>query len=160
AELDARLTAQIVEQLPPGRAADIIEEMEPDKAADILAGLSPEMSKDVLGEMPGKEAREVQELLRFEENSAVGMMTTDFIYVGETMTRAEVVEWIHSKGEDVKIEQLDTIFLVDGEKLSGIVAVPRLLLAPDGQVLAELKSEPLLSVTADEDEKEVFELFD
>jgi magnesium transporter len=159
AELDSRLTSQIVEKLEPGKAADIIEEMEPDKAADLLAGLSPEVSEDVLGEMPGEEAREVEALLKFDESSAGGMMTTDFVFVGETATRAEVVEWIRRK--EVKIEQLDTVFLIDGEaKLSGAVTVGRLLLAPPDQVMLELKSEPLVSVTPDADEKEVFELFD
>ncbi len=129
AELDSRLTSQIVEKMEPEKAADIIEEMEPDKAADVLADLSPEMSQDVLEEMPGKEAREVEALLSFDENSAGGMMTTDFVYVGETATRAEVVEWI--RGRDIKLEQLDTIFLIDADaKLSGAVAVARLLLAP------------------------------
>jgi magnesium transporter len=159
AELDSRLTSQIVEELAPGKAADIIEEMEPDKAADVLAGLTPEMSEDALGEMPGEEAREVAALLRFEGNSAGGMMTSDFIFVGGGATRTEVVEWIRSK--DVKIEQLDTIFLIDGDaKLSGTVAVAQLLLAPGHQAVAELKSEPLVSVPPDAGEKEVFELFD
>ncbi len=159
AELDSRLTSQIVEKLEPGKAADIIEEMEPDKAADVLAELSPEVSQDVLGEMPGDEAREVQALLKFDENSAGGMMTTDFIYVGETATRAEVVEWIRQ--QDVKLDQLDTIFLIDQlAKLSGTVAVGRLLVASEEQEMGGLKSEPLVSITADADEKEVFELFD
>jgi CBS domain-containing protein/sporulation protein YlmC with PRC-barrel domain len=159
AELDSRLTSQIVEKLEPGKAADIIEEMEPDNAADVLAELSPEVSQDVLGEMPGDEAREVQALLKFDESSAGGMMTTDFVYVGETATRAEVVEWI--RRQEVKIEQLDTVFLIDSNaKLSGTVTVGRLLLAPPEQEMVALKSEPLVSVTADADEKEVFELFD
>jgi magnesium transporter len=158
-ELDSRLTSQIVEKMEPARAADIIEEMEPDKAADVLAGLSPEASADVLDEMPGDEAREVQALLDFDENSAGGMMNTDFIFVGDTATRSEVIEWIRSR--EVDIEQLDSIFLIDEEaKLSGVVAVARLLLAPEGQRMIELKSEPLVSVLADENEKEVFELFD
>ena len=87
----------------------------------------------MLEELPGKEAREVETLLSFDENSAGGMMTTDFVYVGETATRAEVVDWI--RGRDIKLEQLDTIFLIDGDaKLSGAVAVARLLLteADDG----------------------------
>jgi magnesium transporter len=159
AELDSRLTSQIVEKLAPGKAADIIEEMEPDKAADVLADLSPEMSHDVLEEMPGEEAREVQALLNFEENSAGGMMSTDLIYVGETATRAEVVDWI--RGADFKIEQLDNIFLIDGNaKLSGAVPVARLLLAWEGQPLGELRTEPLVSVLPEENEKEVFALFD
>jgi Mg/Co/Ni transporter MgtE len=159
AELDSRLTSQIVEKLEPGKAADIIEEMEPDKAADVLAGLSPEVSQDVLGEMPGEEAREVQALLKFDESSAGGMMTTDFVFVGETATCAEVVEWV--RHQDVKIEQLDTIFLINaGAKLSGAVAVGRILLAPADETMTKLRSEPLVSVTPDADEKEVFELFD
>ena len=159
AELDSRLTSQIVEKMAPGKAADIIEEMEPDKAADVLANLSPQASQDVLEELPGEEAREVEALLSFDEHSAGGLMTTDFVYVGETATRPEVVEWV--RGRDIKVEQLDTIFLIDGNaKLSGAVAVGRLLLASDDQPLAELKLEPLVSVTPDAREKEVFALFD
>ena len=159
AELDKRLTTQIVETMDPERAADILEEMDPDQAADVLAGLTPESSRDVLSEMPGEEAREVRELLKFDENSAGGMMNTDFIYVGEAATREEVVAWIHEK--EVDLERLDTVFLIDGNaKLSGAVAVGRLLLAPGGERMDALKMEPLLSVQPDAGDKEVFELFD
>jgi CBS domain-containing protein len=159
AELDARLQAQIVEKLDPEKAADIIEEMAPDEAADLLADLSPETSRELLQEMPRDEAQEVRELLRFEENSAGGLMTTDFVLVGETATRAEVVEWI--RGHDVNPEQLDTVFLVDqGAGFTGAVALGRLLLAAEGQKLGELRTDPLVSIGPEADEKEVFELFD
>jgi CBS domain-containing protein len=159
AELDSRLSSQIFERMAPEKAADIIEEMEPDKAADLLAGLTPEMSQDVLEELPGKEAREVEALLSFDENSAGGMMTTDFVYVGETATRAQVVDWI--RGRDIKLEQLDTIFLIDADaKLSGAVAVARLLLTEATEGLVHLKSEPLVSIAPDANEKEVFAIFD
>jgi magnesium transporter len=159
AELDSRLTSQIVEKMAPGKAADIIEEMEPDKAADVLASLPPETSQDVLEELPGEEAREVEALLSFDEHSAGGLMSTEFVYVGETATRPEVVEWV--RGRDINVEQLDTIFLIDGNaKLSGAVPMGRLLLASDDQPLTDLKLEPLVSVTPDAREKEVFALFD
>jgi sporulation protein YlmC with PRC-barrel domain len=159
AELDSRLTSQIVEKMAPGKAADIIEEMEPDMAADVLGDLSPQASQDVLEELPGEEAREVEALLSFDENSAGGMMTTDFVYVGESATRAEVVDWIRDR--EVKVEQLDTIFVIDGNaRLSGAVPVGRLLLAAEDEALGHLKAEPLVSVAADAQEKEVFALFD
>jgi len=159
AELDKRLTSQIVETLDPEKAADILEEMDPDQAADILAGLRPETSREVLREMPGEEAREVRELLKFEENSAGGMMNTDFVYVGEKATCQEVIAWIQEK--DVDLEQLDTVFLIDRDaKLTGAVAVGRLLLAPAFEQMDALKSEPLLSVPPDAQDKEVFEIFD
>jgi CBS domain-containing protein len=159
AELDKRLTTQIVETMDPEKAADILEEMDPDQAADVIAGLTPESSQEVLREMPGEEAREVRELLKFDENSAGGMMNTDFIYVGEAATREEVLAWIDEKETD--LERLDTVFLIDGDaKLSGAVAVGRLLLAPPGEPMDALKMEPLLSVSPDAGDKEVFEIFD
>jgi Mg/Co/Ni transporter MgtE len=133
--------------------------MDPDQAADVIADMTPEKSRDVLSEMPGEEAREVRELLKFEENSAGGMMNTDFIYVGEAATRDEVVSWIQEK--DVDLERLDTVFLINKEaKLSGAVAIGRLLLAASDEVMETLKMEPLLSITPDAEDKDVFELFD
>src|ERR1700688_67559 len=148
AELDKRLTTQIVETLTPEKAADILEEMDPDQAADVLASLTPESSRDVLHEMPGDEAREVRALLKFDENSAGGMMNTDFIYVGEAATRDEVLAWIQEM--DVDLERLDTVFLIDREaKFSGAVAVGRLLFAAPEERMQALKMEPLLSVHPD-----------
>jgi magnesium transporter len=159
AELDTRLTTQIVEGLAPQKAADILEEMEPDQAADVIADMTPESSREVLSEMPGDEAREVRELLKFEENSAGGMMNTDFIYVGEIATRDEVLSWIRDM--DVDLERLDTIFLINGDaKLSGAVAIARLMLAAPDEPMENLKMEPLLSIAPDAGDEEVFELFD
>jgi magnesium transporter len=159
AELDKRLTTEIVENMAPEKAADILEEMDPDQAADVIAELTPESSREVLSEMPGEEAREVRELLKFEEDSAGGMMNTDFIYVGEAATRDEVISWIREK--DVDLERLDTVFLVDRDaKFSGAVPVGRLLFAAPDEPLESLKMEPLLSVPPDATQKEVFELFD
>lgn len=159
AELDKRLTTQIVETLAPEKAADILEEMEPDQAADVIAGMTPERSREVLREMPGEEAREVRELLKFEENSAGGMMNTDFIYVGEAATREEVLSWIREK--DVDLERLNTVFLINAEcSFSGAVSVGRLMLASADERMEALKMEPVLSVAADAQDKEVFELFD
>ena len=159
AELDQRLTTQIVEKLDPEKAADIIEEMAPDAAADLLADLSKETSEGVLEEMPNQEAAEVRELLAFDPSTAGGMMNTEFVFVSEVSTRNEVLEWM--KTQELNLEQLDTIVLIDKTaQFSGTVPVARMLLALADQKMGELKTEPLLSVTADAGEKDVFELFD
>jgi len=159
AELDERLTTQIVEKLDPEKAADILEEMAPDAAADLLADLSKETSEELLDEMPGREADEVRELLEFDPATAGGMMNTDFAYVGEASTREEVLEWM--RGQELNLDQLDTIVLLDSAaQFSGNVSVARLLLAASDQRMMELRMEPLLSASANADDKEVFELFD
>ena len=159
AELDERLTTQIVQKLDPGKAADILEEMAPDAAADLLADLPKETSEELLDEMPGLEADEVRELLAFDPATAGGMMNPDFVFVGETSTREEVLEWM--RNQELNLDQLDTIVLLDVKaQYSGAVPVARLLMAASDQPMAELKMEPLLSLPASADDKEVFELFD
>src|SRR5881398_498590 len=159
AELDERLTTQIVEKLDPEKAADILEEMAPDAAADLLAELPKETSEELLDEMPGQEANEVRELLEFDPATAGGMMNTEFIFVGESSRREEVLEWMRE--QEFNLDQLDTIVLLDSSaQFSGAVPVARLLLAASDQRMTELKTEPLLSLPPNADDKEVFELFD
>ncbi len=159
AELDERLTTQIVEKLDPEKAADIIEEMAPDAAADLLADLSKEASEEVLDEMPNQEANEVRELLAYDPSTAGGMMNPEFVFVSEQSAREEVLQWM--RNQDLNLEQLDTIVLIDKmANFSGTVPVARMLLAAPEQHMSEMKTEPLISVTADASEKDVFELFD
>src|SRR5579864_5450832 len=128
AELDERLTTQIVEKLDPEKAADILEEMAPDAAADLLADLPKKTSDELLEEMPGQEADEVRELLSFDPSTAGGMMNTEFVFVGESSTRDEVLAWVRSL--DLNHDQLDNIVLLDhAAKFSGTVSVARLFLA-------------------------------
>ncbi len=159
AELDERLTTQIVEKLDPEKAADIIEEMAPDAAADILADLPKETSEELLEEMPNQEATEVRELLAFDPATAGGMMNTEFAFVSESTTRDVVLEWLRK--QEFSLELLDTIVLIDKlGRFAGAVPVARLLLAAPEQLMSELKTDPLVSITADGSEKDVFELFD
>jgi len=159
AELDERLTTQIVEKLDPEKAADILEEMAPDAAADLLADLPKETSEELLEEMPGQEAEEVRELLAFDPATAGGMMNTEYVYVGESSARDEVLDWVRSL--ELNLDQLDTIVLLNNAaEFAGTVSVARLMLAHPEQPVKELRSEPLLSISAEADEKDVFELFD
>ncbi len=159
AELDERLTTQIVEKLDPEKAADIIEEMAPDAAADLLADLPKETSDELLEEMPNREANDVRELLAFDPSTAGGMMNTEFAFVSESVSRDEVLDWLRK--QDFNLEQLDTIVILDKlGHFSGTVPIARILLAAPEQHMIELKTEPLVSITVDSNEKDVFELFD
>jgi magnesium transporter len=159
AELDERLTTQIVEKLDPEKAADIIEEMAPDAAADLLADLPKETSEELLEEMPNQEANDVRELLAFDPSTAGGMMNTEFAFVSESITRDEVLEWLRK--QEFNLEHLDTIVILDKlGHFAGAVPIARILLAASEQHMSGLKTDPLLSISSDANEKDVFELFD
>jgi magnesium transporter len=98
-------------------------------------------------------------LLSFDPSTAGGMMNTEYVFVGEGSRREEVLAWVRS--QELNLDQLDTIVLLDAKaEYSGTVSIARLMLAAPDQTMKELRSEPLLSIPADADEKDVFELFD
>ena len=159
AELDKRLQTQVVEKLDPEKAADIIEEMRPDEAADLLANLTPEARGDIIEEMPGRDAHEVRQLLRFEHDTAGGMMNTEVVTVSDDATRGEVVDYI--RFHEIPLDQLDNVILINRDSvLTGTVRLPKLLLADAEQKMVELVSDSHVSIQPEATDREVFELFD
>ena len=159
AELDKRLQTQVVEKLDPEKAADIIEEMRPDEAADLLANLTPEARGDIIEEMPGRDAQEVRDLLRFEHDTAGGMMNTEVVTVSDDATRGEVVDYI--RFHEIPLDQLDNVILINRDAvLTGTVRLPKLLLSDPEQKMLELISDSHVSILPDATDREVFELFD
>jgi len=158
-EVKPRLRASILESLGIHRAADIVEEMQPDAAADLLAALPEETTTELLQGMNSEEAAEIGELLEHAENSAGGMMTTEYIALPHTADAASARSLLRSIPE--LPEHFTTLFLVDeGGVLMGSITLARLIVAPEGQILSTLKSEPVLSLFEESPEKDVIDLFD
>lgn len=157
-EIPTRMQAALLESIPAEKASDIIEEMPPDEAADVLHELPPETSAELLAGMESDEAKEVRELLGFEENTAGAMMTTDYIAVDEGSRLASVIEAL--RGFEGQVESIHQICLTGpNHLLTGAVPLARILLAPSDAVLKDLAGDPLISVQSHADEKEVVELF-
>jgi magnesium transporter len=110
---------QILRAMEPERAADVLEEMEPDEAADALQNVGGEEAADLLGRMDREDASEVQELLGYPEDSAGGLMTTDYVSVPDWATAGEVVEALRRQArlarageEDPLPDALAEVFVV------------------------------------------------
>src|SRR6266540_7548275 len=98
-EMAAARQAQILGDMDEERAADILEHMSPDEAADVLGDLPEEKAEDLLNRMEDDEQFEVAELLPYADDTAGGLMTTEFVTlprdltVGEELVRlSEMVE--------------------------------------------------------------------
>jgi sporulation protein YlmC with PRC-barrel domain len=158
-EVDPKLQKALLEKLDEEKIADIVEEMDPGAAADLLAELSEERSDAILEEMEPEERQEVEELLEFDENSAAGCMTTDFISVDMNATVGQAVEALRNFDGDP--ESVTEIYLVDeNQVLHGTVSLARMLMAlPETQmkVLAEPR---ILSCPADLHQNDLAEQFD
>jgi magnesium transporter len=158
-EIDPKMQASILESLEPEKAADIVEEMAPDEAADILSELEEETSEEILDEMDSAPKTEVRELLEFEEDTAGGMMNTEFVSLHDNASVMDALAAL--KGNEDLLESLNTLFLVDGdERLTASIPLARLFIASGGAKLKELASETLIQVSVDEKRDRITELFD
>jgi sporulation protein YlmC with PRC-barrel domain/CBS domain-containing protein len=156
---DPKMQANILESLEPEKAADIVEEMAPDEAADILSELEEETSEEILDEMDSAPKTEVRELLEFREDTAGGMMNTEYVALHDAATVADAMSAF--RGNEDLLETLNTLFLVDSEeRLSAAIPLARLFIASGNARLKELASDTLIQVTVDEKQDRVTELFD
>src|SRR5207302_8133593 len=108
-EVEPNIQASILESLETEKAAEIVEEMAPDEAADVLAELEEETSEDILEEMQHQPKAEVRELLEFEEDTAGGMMNTEYVALNEHATVGDALNAL--RGNEELLENLNTLFL-------------------------------------------------
>ena len=157
-EIPTRMQVALLNSLSAGKAADIVEEMAPDEAADVLQELPPETSAEVLANMEAEEAEEVRELLGFEENTAGGFMTTEFIVSLETATVEAAVEAL--KNFSGALESVHSIFLIGPNLvLTRVVPIALLLVSDKDAVLGSLVGDPAISVPFHADKKTVINMF-
>ena len=158
-EIDPKLQVSILSSLDSDRAADIVEEMDPDAAADLLGDMAPEASQEILTEMQPEERAEVTELMTFEEDTAAGRMTTDYMALGPAAKVEDAIEML--RNFEGGVESVSTIYIIgEKEKLLGSVPLAKIVLAPPGTPLMMLSTGHLTTVRPGADEKEVAELFD
>jgi Mg/Co/Ni transporter MgtE len=133
--------------------------MDPDAAADLLGDMHPDDSQEILTEMQPEERAEVAELMNFEEDTAAGRMTTDYMALGPNAKVEDAIEML--RNFEGGVESISTIYIVgDKDKLLGAVPLAKIVLAPSGTPLMMLSTGHLTTVHPGADEKTVAELFD
>lgn len=154
ARLDEPEQARFLERFGPARIAPIVNEMAPDDRADLIDAL-PELVGDELLETMNPEAvAEVEELAQWAEDTAGGLMTTEYISVPLGLTVQEVIERIREGSE-----QAETVYYVyvldDDRRLLGIASIRDLLLASADDPLSEVMAENVHTVRPDTDQEVV-----
>lgn len=146
----------ILETIPDERAADILEEMTPDEATDLLADMSEGKADTLLGQMDEAEAQEVRQLMRYDENSAGGIMTTDFV---SALPDMEVEDVIGANRDTFMstdlIYYIYVVEAVDTNKLLGIITVRDLLVHDPDDRVGDFMLKEFISVRPGENKKEV-----
>ena len=153
-EVEPEYQAHLVEGMTDEKVADLLEEMEPDEAADLLAELPPERSHDLLEMMEQDEAADVRRLLTYPEDSAGGIMTTEYAEVRPEMTAAEALTYLRESCSDA-----ETVFYVyvtdEQDHLLGIVSLRSLVFSDPSARVAEFMTRRIVSVELTEGQEEI-----
>lgn len=138
-EMSTEAQAQILEGLNEERAADILEEMSPDDAADVLDQLPDEKSEQLFALMEDEEKADVAELMRFENDTAGGLMTTEFVVFPKDLTVGETIARLREMAETPNM--IYYLYVVEEEeswRICGVISLRSLILANPTFKLSEV----------------------
>lgn len=150
-ELEDEEAAEVAGRLSIDTLGSILDEMESDEAADLLGDLEPAQAAQVLAQMA--DADEVKPLLLHADETAGGLMTSEYIALRSTMTVAQALDSIRYWAPDTAA--IHFLIVVDRDnRLSGIINLIELIKAPPERRLSEIMSPDVLRVPASADQEE------
>jgi CBS domain-containing protein len=153
-EVEPEFQAELIEHMSDEKVADLLEEMEPDEAADLLGDLPKERKEDLLDLMEKEDADDVRKLLTYPEDSAGGIMTTEYASIQPDLTASEAIKQLHGMADEV--ETMFYVYVVDAEQhLIGTFSLNNLIFAKPGQMVSDFMTKHLITVNLTDDQETV-----
>ena len=119
----------MIESMEVNDAAAIFNEMESDDQADLLTELDPEDAKAIISKMEPEEAEDVKKLIKYDPESAGGLMITEFLTFDESMSVEDVVTNLRENAEEYEDYNVQYIYVVSKRRFVGVLRMKDLLLS-------------------------------
>jgi magnesium transporter len=153
-EVETDFQASLVENMSDEKVADLLEEMEPDEAADLLAELPEGRSRGLLALMNKENAADVRLLLQYPDDSAGGIMTTEYACVPPDVTAEQAIKILRETAGDA--ETIFYVYVTDPlDHLLGVFSISNLIFADPVFLVSEFMETRVKSVRLDDDQDEV-----
>ncbi|MFC1530457.1 magnesium transporter [Gemmatimonadota bacterium] len=157
AEMEETARTPVVELVPPRDLAELVEEMPTDDAADLVGDLDEAAAEEVLSHVAEEERQEIRELLSYDEETAGGLMESDYVAVRQDATVSIAIEAIRRAVEEV--EPIYYVYVVDDQGiLTGLLRLRDLLLSPGSRRVEEFMWTDITSVPLEMDQEDVARL--
>lgn len=158
AEMDAELHPErLLDSLHPEKLSDIVEELDYDDATDLLGQLSQERQEEILEDLDAEDAHHIRKLLNYPDDSAGGLMNTQFIKISSALTKKEAIDEIIRQSEEM--EEFYTVYVIDpSDRLIGLVSLKDIIKSKYTVHIRELVRDEYIYVFTDTDQEEVARL--
>ncbi|MDH3292012.1 MAG: magnesium transporter [Gemmatimonadota bacterium] len=145
--LSSAQAVEIIEELTAANAAAILEEIPSADRVDLLADLESADAAAILDAMPVEQADDARRLLQYPEDTAGGVMITEYLSFAEHLTVGDVVEDMRAHGERYSDYDIQYAYVTDAERrLAGVLRLRDLLLARTTQTVGAIMMRDPLSV--------------
>lgn len=153
-ESEEKTQIRILDLLRNHRIINVFSYMSKDDIVDILGLINIGKSKELINLMKdGKDKKVITELLGYEDDTAGGIMTTEYIALKKDLTVSQAL--LKLKEIVSKSEVIETIFVNDNKKIIGIANLRDILISPDSTKLEEITNTNFISVEPETDQEEV-----
>ncbi|MFO7560687.1 MAG: magnesium transporter [Desulfobacterales bacterium] len=153
-ELDKDTLLDLIEDLDIDLLVNILQHMQTDDVADLIGKLPLEKSDAILERMEKKESDEVEDLLRYGDDTAGGIMVPEFISLDQDMTAKEAIESIQTEHQDV---EMPFYLYVEDQygSLVGVISLRQLVVVAPATPLKDFMATDVISVQTSVDQEEV-----
>ena len=156
--MDVEIQQFIITSLSEKDAGVIIDNLMADDATDLLEEMPANMVKRLLAAASPETRRDINNLLRYPEDSAGSIMTVEFVDLKENLTVGQAIERIRNIGVDS--ETINICYVLDARrKLIGTVALRYLLLSQPDDIIGDIMHENVISINTMMDQEEVARQF-
>jgi len=153
-ELEPMLAAVLIAKLDTKKALGILEKMPADEVADILGDLPSEKSQQLLSLMRVRKATQIRKLLQHRDETAGGLMTTEFIALPQNLTAEQVISRLREIEPDA--ETIYYLYVVDeAGHLAGVLSLRRLITSPPDKLISEIMIKENITVSPEMSHREV-----
>ena len=157
-EMDPDAQELLIRSFSDNELKEIVDELYVDDAADLVEEMPANVVKRILKQADPEMRSRINQILRYPENSAGSIMTTEYVSLRPSMTVEEAILRIRRQGVDK--ETIYTCYVTEGRKLIGLVTVKDLLLAQDDETpIQDMMETNLISVNTHTDQEEVARMF-
>ena len=154
AEMEPENQEILIRGFSDNELKELMDELYADDAADMVEELPANVVKRILRNATAEMRSAINQILRYPENSAGSIMTTEYVSLRPQMTVEEAILRIRRQGFDK--ETIYTCYVTEGRRLMGIVTVKDLLLCPDDETRVEdIMLTNIISVNTHTDQEEV-----
>ncbi len=158
-ELDHDVQEELINRLTDAEIKNVMNEIYMDDATDLVEEMPSNVVKRILANTKPANRKIINELLKYPEDTAGSLMTTEFIDLKENMTVKDAFDFIKNKGMKKETVYNCYVLTVD-RKLLGIIDIKDLLIADRDELVKDIMDENVVKANTLEDQEEIIKMFD